>query len=931
MRGVFVPVVVYNPTIGRYIAAPTSTTQQANPAQIKTQVGAQAPLAAASTSSVKVSISSQAQAATGSGYVVGLESLLDKLNKPVSSFKTSDFGPMTLTLKNYADLAIGAAVRTEIGTVVTKEVQSIRVDGTIANGDEYDFALSPPGVNVSPVKLHIGPLAIPFGAQDSDRLDALKSALNIAIAAKPELNQGGTPLVQIERSGTQFQIKYQSAAPVATLVTLTNTARKSELSQLDSPPMSATAKSNLLSLIDDKKIVSLRTANAKTAAMSLAGMQGVDAKILNLYSGAIALDIPANKENVASSIDPAVLTKIKTLGQANKITSLTFGGSNPVLNLTAADVTALGPNLWARYSSLNPMSINDNATNLTKAENWESLRQLNNFRELNIKMDAGIPAGLDGKPAALSSAADLTKLNMGLSYDQFVSGYSLLKSMKPISRAVDFSAPTKTLAGSGAVAEQQSLAISGNILSGAEFDLSLKLPDGSADTLHIGPLNIPAGTRIEDRLDIFKSAIAADLSLSSKFNGSSGPLVQVSRNLNQLVFSYAGTSYADASHSFEASFTQGTTGIEDDLTKIVDVTDVPPASVQTLASYSEVRSVSLKGAANSVLSSYDKLNSYATSGYLKKITLTDIGDIKVTGSLANKSIPLIEKIEDKKFSISDKPFAPTSYAQFTPAAAAKLAASVDVSGTFADILSSLDGMAALSAAGKLHSLNVTDLAQGTIEISGARAASLVSVISKLPQTFKVKVNGDVSLADATKLADPAIKSRLASKMYIVDDGSGLTQTNVDKIRDVLDSVKGINITKPVTSAQYYYLKSPTPALPIDGTISVVDTASNLLAQKAGLVNILSGPKSPNLGSIDVTGAFSVSDALDIGNSQLINYISTGLRIADTKAQIIAQKTPLETLANTGKIRSLQANDSSDAELKTALGTSSLNDLVFTPS
>ena len=306
--GFFVPVVVYNPTIGRYIAAPTSTTQQANPAQIKTQVGAQAPLAAASTSSVKVSISSQAQAATGSGYVVGLESLLDKLNKPVSSFKTSDFGPMTLTLKNYADLAIGAAVRTEIGTVVTKEVQTIRVDGTIANGDEYDFALSPPGVNVSPVKLHIGPLAIPYGAQDSDRLDALKSALNRAIAAKSELYQGGTPLVQIERSGTQFQIKYQSAAPVATLVTLTNTARKSELSQLDSPPMSATAKNNLLSLIDDKKIVSLRTANAKTAAMSLAGMQGVDAKILNLYSGAIALDIPANKENVASSIDPAVLT-----------------------------------------------------------------------------------------------------------------------------------------------------------------------------------------------------------------------------------------------------------------------------------------------------------------------------------------------------------------------------------------------------------------------------------------------------------------------------------------------------------------------------------------------------------------------------------------------------------------------------------------------
>ncbi|NDA46826.1 MAG: hypothetical protein EBY21_06030, partial [Alphaproteobacteria bacterium] len=349
------PVVVYNPTIGRYVAAPTSTTQQANPAQIKTQTGAQAPLAAPSTSSVKVSISSQAQAVSGSGYVVGLESLLDKLNKPTASFKTSDFGPMTLTLKNYTDLAIGAAVRTQTGTALTKEEQSIRIEGTIANGDEYDFTLAPPGGNVTPVKLHIGPLSIPFGASDNDRLDALKTALTTAIGAKAELNQSGTPFMKIERSGTQFQIKYQGAAPVGTLVTLTNTARKSELSQLDSPPLQAAAKSNLLSLVDAGKIVSLRTASAKTAKMTLDSMQSVDAKFLNLYAGSIALDLPVSKENVAATIDPAILSKIKTLGQVNKITSLTFGGNSPALNLTAADVTALGPNLWARYSSINPL------------------------------------------------------------------------------------------------------------------------------------------------------------------------------------------------------------------------------------------------------------------------------------------------------------------------------------------------------------------------------------------------------------------------------------------------------------------------------------------------------------------------------------------------------------------------------------------------
>ncbi|NDA47009.1 MAG: hypothetical protein EBY21_06985 [Alphaproteobacteria bacterium] len=371
-------------------------------------------------------------------------------------------------------------------------------------------------------------------------------------------------------------------------------------------------------------------------------------------------------------------------------------------------------------------------------------------------------------------------------------------------------------------------------------------------------------------------------------------------------------------------------GLEEKLTKIADVTDVPPASVQTLASYSEVRSVSLKGTSNFVLSSYDKLNTYAANGFIKKITLTDTGDIKVSASLANKSIPLIEKIEGKKFAISDKPFAPTSYAQFTPAAAAKLAASVDLSGPFVDILGSLDGLAALSAAGKLHSLNVTDVSKGTIEISGARAASLVNVISKLPPSFKVKVNGDVSLADAAKLADPAIRTRLANTMTIVDDGTGLTQANVDKIRDILLNVKGITITKPVTSAQYYYLKSPTPALPIIGLISVADTPANLLAQKTNLLSILSGPKTPNLGSIDISGTFSAADALGVGGTQLINYLSTGMRIADTTAQITAQKTQLETLAGTGKIRSLQANDSSDAELKAALGASPLADLVFTP-
>ena len=925
LRGVIVPVVVYNPTLGRYVAAPTSTAQQKNSAQIKTQIGTQAPLAAPSTSSVKVSISSQAQAVSGSGYVVGLENLLDKLEKP--NFNAADFGPMTLTFKNYSDLNIGTAVRSSSGSVTANEKQALRVDGTIANGDEYDFTLSPPGLNVSPVTMHIGPLQIPLGASDDVRQEALKTALNAAIASRTELNTS-PPSIEITRSGSQFKIDYKGTpSPVSTLAVLKNTARSSELAQLSSPPLSSAAKTNLLTLVDAGKIVSFRTSTIKTEAMNLASIRNVDSKLLNLYAGSIALDIPAH--DVAATIDPAVLTKIKTLGQANKITSLTFGGATPVLNLTAADITALGPNLWARYPSIDPLKIEDKPANLTNATHWESLRQLNNFRELNIKMDMGLPLDANGKPYALASAADLSKLNMGLSYDQFISGYGLLKSIKPSSGNIAFGDPTKLVPGSATLPEQQSVPMSGSLLNGAEFDLKLKLPAQSEPvTLHIGPLNIPAGTPIEDRLDIFKSAIASEIANKQEFTDNNGPLVQVSRNLNQLVFSYSRTDFADATHPFTATIKQTGAAIEDTLTKITDVTDVPPASVQTLASYSEVRTVSLKGTANFVLSSYDKLNTYASSGYIKKITLTDVGDIKVSAILANKSVPLIEKMDGKKFSISDKPFAPTSYANFTTNAAAKLSSSVDLNGSFLDIISSLDGLAALSAAGKLRSLNVSDVTKGTIEISGARAASLASVISKLPPSFKIKVNGDVSLADAVKLADPSIKSRLTSTMNIVDDGTGLTSANVDKIRDILTNVKSISITKPVTSAQYLALKLPTPPLPVMGLISIADTAANLVAKQNNLNQVLR-VGSPNLGAVDITDVFSVSNGLMIGATLIANYISSGLRIKNDKDTILSNQTALETLAASGKMRSLQASDMGDAELKTALNGSILTDLVFT--
>jgi hypothetical protein len=1045
LRGVIVPVVVYNPTLGRYVAAPTSTAQQKNSAQIKTQIGTQAPLAAPSTSSVKVSISSQAQAVSGSGYVVGLENLLDKLEKP--NFNAADFGPMTLTFKNYSDLNIGTAVRSSSGSVTANEKQALRVDGTIANGDEYDFTLSPPGLNVSPVTMHIGPLQIPLGASDDVRQEALKTALNAAIASRTELNTS-PPSIEITRSGSQFKIDYKGTpSPVSTLAVLKNTARSSELAQLSSPPLSSAAKTNLLTLVDAGKIVSFRTSTIKTEAMNLASIRNVDSKFLNLYAGSIALDIPAHDtavrlstgttsqaekqalqfegpiennseydftlsppglgsspvtlhvgpltipkdstaedkltiltnalnqavpfvqngtpsvqitrtgnqffinykgtpapvstlaslitspsrgiQNVAATIDPAVLTKIKTLGQANKITSLTFGGAAPVLNLTAADITALGPNLWARYPSIDPLKIEDKPANLTNATHWESLRQLNNFRELNIKMDMGLPLDANGKPYALASAADLSKLNMGLSYDQFISGYGLLKSIKPSSGNIAFGDPTKLVPGSATLPEQQSVPMSGSLLNGAEFDLKLKLPAQSEPvTLHIGPLNIPAGTPIEDRLDIFKSAIASEIANKQEFTDNNGPLVQVSRNLNQLVFSYSRTDFADATHPFTATIKQTGAAIEDTLTKITDVTDVPPASVQTLAAYSEVRTVSLKGTSDFVLSSYDKLNAYASSGYVKKITLTDVGDIKVSAILANKSVPLIEKMDGKKFSISDKPFAPTSYANFTTNAAAKLSSSVDLNGSFLDIISSLDGLAALSAAGKLRSLNVSDVTKGTIEISGARAASLASVISKLPPSFKIKVNGDVSLADAVKLADPSIKSRLTSTMNIVDDGTGLTSANVDKIRDILTNVKSISITKPVTSAQYLALKLPPP-LPVMGLVSIADTAANLVAKQNNLNNVLERVGSPNLGAVDITDVFSVSNGLMIGATLIANYISSGLRIKDDKDTILSHQTALETLAASGKMRSLQASDMGDAELKTALNGSILTDLVFT--
>jgi hypothetical protein len=122
----------------------------------------------------------------------------------------------------------------------------------------------------------------------------------------------------------------------------------------------------------------------------------------------------------------------------------------------------------------------------------------------------------------------------------------------------------------------------------------------------------------------------------------------------------------------------------------------------------------VKGTSDQLINKSDKLNKLISNGFVKTVQLIDAksgdpivapsGQFSLTAAQASRSIQMLEKVGPAIISISDKKSSPSSYANFTNAAANNLVGGLRIVGSATEIQNSLQGLSALARMGKIATL-----------------------------------------------------------------------------------------------------------------------------------------------------------------------------------------------------------------------------------
>ena len=611
--------------------------------------------------------------------------------------------------------------------------------------------------------------------------------------------------------------------------------------------------------------------------------------ILNRFDGSFSLSVKEDAFSNGSAQSTMLQAVRDTLGKANRISNFKIydnNGLKQAVSISADAVTQLGSSVWAKFPG--SMSIRDSVANI--ASKWSDLRVLNNYKTLNVT----IPDGIIGN----NQVADLKQFDFNLDYQSFISGYNFLRSINRQPEAINLVKTTNTTS-------DQSFVLSGKLRNRDLFSLSISTTNPAKTyPLTVPPLGITPTATSADRVAILtnalKTAVAAEPALAD---------VTVSNEQNK--FSFKSTSTALAS----VSFNQEEVG-ENDITNFVDVTNVPIYALSSLQSVSEIRSITLSTNITSLKSNWDLVGAFNRSRPLKDIVLSEKQDIDLTAQDVTKYLPVIEKISGTQFRISDFPFAMTTYGGFTEEAANKLSSAVDLKGTVADFVKSASGIASLSKAGKLRSLEITGTENSVIPLDIKSALSLASVLNVMKDTLKIQITDKASLADAALLAQQGIAQSLVGTITIESDGSDLTSDNVRDAKTL--SNETLTVTRSVSMASAVILSDlkVTPTAPL----KIQDSVANLLAKS-------SSADAKLISTIVLSDSANMEQATALSDIPYASKILSGIRVSDSFVTIDSSITALKTLKTAGLLREiavpLATSDVDFAALKTKLAIDSL--------
>ena len=458
---------------------------------------------------------------------------------------------------------------------------------------------------------------------------------------------------------------------------------------------------NLLTAQGGRKLMDVRAANdvpVKLDEETYTKIQSdPDARALLDVTSNLSLDLATGADGrVASDMNAATITRFKQLIESNKATKVTIDGQASPVTLTPDVVQSLGAKTLARYPG--KITVDANSDTMLTSANWENMRVLNNYRDIAINLSLGVPS-------SKVPIASLSQAMSKLTYQQFIGGFNLVNTVavKPAPIALE---PTTY----DATSKTQKVLFSGLFMNGDSVQMSVMAPNGVQTALSVGPLVMPKGASAQQQGAALQTALQSALANAAKTNTTLSQL-SVARTGNELSFTYSGSvptqtplvSFVGSNRATEGAPTFG-----------VELTSVPPSAVESLTNYSQVYGLNVKGSSDQLINNSDKLNKLISNGFVKTVQLVDAktgelivapsGQLSLTAAQAARSIPLLEKVGAGIITISDNRSSPSSYANFTNAAANNLVGGLRIVGTATEIQNSLQGLSALARMGKIATL-----------------------------------------------------------------------------------------------------------------------------------------------------------------------------------------------------------------------------------
>lgn len=319
------------------------------------------------------------------------------------------------------------------------------------------------------------------------------------------------------------------------------------------------------------------------------------------------------------------------------------------------------------------------------------------------------------------------------------------------------------------------------------------------------------------------------------------------------------------------------------------VSDVLAADAATVAATTGVTSISVADTAANVQSNLSALETLAASTVLASIffTDTDVPTLSVTETELTSDADALALIAGSY----DLTVTSVAAADAATVAATANVTTVSISDTAANVVANLDELQALSAAGELGSITLTDSGTPTLSLSGAQLATDAGAIAAITGSYDISLTSVLAGSAATVAAETGVTS------VAVSDTAANVVANLAALETLATDSELASIT---------LIDPGTPTLTI--------TASQLSSDATAL-GLISGSYDLAVTSVLAANVTTVA----------ANTYVTSISVSDSSTNVVANLGALETVEAGGQLTAIALTDGGTPTL-TITGTQFSSDI-----